>query len=48
MGCSNGKQSNANKLKNRKLTIGNHSIKIDVVDNVGNQTYIENQFYIKE
>ena len=32
----------------QKISKGDHIIKIDVVDNVGNRTYRENQFHIKE
>ena len=32
----------------QKISKGDHTIKIDVVDNVGNRTYRENQFHIKE
>ena len=34
------------KLDN-KLSIGEHTLKISAIDNVGNKTYKENQFYIK-
>ena len=30
-----------------KLSVGEHILKISAVDNVGNRTYKENKFYIK-
>lgn len=33
---------------NKKLSYGEHVLKISIIDNVGNKVYRENQFYIKE